>query len=92
MIYEDKLDGEITPDEYREKRSKYLNEQQKTKEQIEKYEGKNINYFENANMILELAKKASYAYKNQKTCRHPFLFLHSFGDILRQFPTHNDYL
>ncbi len=65
QLYEDKLDGEISREEYREKKTKWEIELQKVRKQIEAIENQNKDYLENASVILDLTQKAAYAYEGQ---------------------------
>ena len=65
-IYEDKIDGKITPDFYNRKFTEYTKEKVDALESLEKLNDGNTKYYEAGYAIHELASKASDIYKSPK--------------------------
>ena len=65
-IYEDKIDGKITPDFYNRKFAEYTKEKVDALESLEKLNDGNTKYYEAGYAIHELASKASDIYKSPK--------------------------
>jgi DNA invertase Pin-like site-specific DNA recombinase len=57
-LYDDKVDGKISFEFYEKKLAEYSQERDNTLNQIAKYNGANLNYFEAGSNILALATKA----------------------------------
>ena len=58
VMYEDRLDGRITPDMYDNKLKEYKEKQQKLTIEMSKYQRANQNYYLTANKVLSLAQRA----------------------------------
>ena len=65
-MYDDRLDGRITPEFYAEKAAGYEAEQIRVMAAIEEYRAENVTYLEEGVRILELAQSAHFAYLRQK--------------------------
>lgn len=65
-LYIDKLDGNISFEKYKQLESNFRKQEEKTREEINKHEKSNINYFELGANLLELSKKAKEIYLNRK--------------------------
>lgn len=63
MLYDDKLDGKITPEFYDKKFKQYSEEQDAILVQLKKHKNSNINYFELGSLILEVASRSSEIFK-----------------------------
>ena len=66
-LYEDKLDGIITKDFFKEKNNLWTKEQQDIFSLIEKHKKANANYFEQGIKILELTQKLYSAYLQENS-------------------------
>src|SRR3989344_2871056 len=66
-IYDDKLDGKITPEFYEKKFQQYTAEQQDTLQAIKRHKAANINYLEFGSRIFELAQVGRKVYEQKAT-------------------------
>jgi site-specific DNA recombinase len=66
VLYEDRLDGRITTDDYDEKSAKYKNDLQYLQKQREKLTTSNTNVFVTAEKVLELANNAHAIFRSSK--------------------------
>ena len=83
MMYEDKLDGVITEEEFEARSTRYRIEQKSIEHKIKNLRGTDENYFRAANYILNLANKAPQIFKSSDieikrqliklVCRNPVL-------------------
>jgi hypothetical protein len=64
--YSDKLDGKITESFWVENNTKWQIEKDELSIKLQAHQKADRNYFENADLILELAKKAHYLFMKQK--------------------------
>lgn len=66
VIYEDKIDGTITPEDYAKRFAKYTEEKETILEQLNKTDNDNTKYYEAGFAIHELACNAKKIYQSKK--------------------------
>ena len=65
-IYEDKLDGEISEEFYKKKVQEYRREQNNIKVKMDNLHEADQQYYLTANLLLQLARRASEIFKSSK--------------------------
>jgi len=75
-IYIDKLDKNIMPEKYSQLEADFRKQQKETREEINKHEKANINYFELGSNLLELSVKAKQIYLNREKVEDKRRLLH----------------
>ena len=62
--YDDKLAGDLTPNEWREKNEKWKREREETKVKIDSLDAMKDEYIENGVLLIELAQRTEFFYKS----------------------------
>jgi hypothetical protein len=66
MMYEDRLDGRLTADEYDKKLEEFRGEQNKLLGEMKQYEQANTSYYITANQVLSLAQRAAEIFESSE--------------------------
>lgn len=66
VMYEDRLDGRITTEDYDKKFREYKDKQQQLLVKIKSYDNANTNYYTTANQVLSLAQRATEIFESSE--------------------------